>query len=126
MANFIPVENRHINHILDTTIAPADLSEELAAELRASQPQTYEQMAARIPSLPANAYRWIGEMEEIAATFDHVGITPEFHQGAANMFRLLDETPFAQETPETMDRGRTLTDTISVVAGLLPPTAKGG
>lgn len=31
-ANFIPVENRHINHILDTTIAPAHLSKEVAAK----------------------------------------------------------------------------------------------
>ena len=96
------------------------LSEEFAAELRASQPQTYEQMAARIPSLPADAYRWIGEMEEIASTFEHAGVTPRFHEGAAEVFRLLSETPFASETRETLDRGRTLNETLRAVVDLLP------
>lgn len=35
MASFDAVENRHVNHILDTTIAPADLSPELAGSARA-------------------------------------------------------------------------------------------
>ena len=59
-------------------------------------------------------------MEEIAATFDHVGVTPNFHLGAAEVFRLLSETPFAQETPESLDQGRTLAQTISVAAQSLP------
>ena len=102
------------------------ISDELEAELRSSQPDVYGHMEGQVPRLPIKAGRWIGEMEEIAATFDHVGITPRFHQGAADMFRLLDQTPFAQETPETMERGRTIADTISVVAGLLPPNTEGG
>ena len=66
-------------------------------------------------------------MEEIAATFDHVGVTPSFHRGAAEIFRLLGETPFASETPETVDRSRTLAQTISVVAKHLPtPVSKAG
>lgn len=31
IASYVPVENRHVSHILDTTTAPADLSPELAA-----------------------------------------------------------------------------------------------
>ena len=92
------------------------LSEELRAELMYSQPEAYKSMEGQLPGLPAKAFRWIGEMEEIAATFDHVGVTPYFHQGAADVFRLLSETPFAQETPETVDRSRTLAQTMSVVA----------
>ena len=49
-----------------------------------------------------------------------VGKAPGIREGAADVFRLLDQTPFAQ------DRGRTLADTISVVAGLLPSMAEGG
>ena len=74
-----------------------------------------------MPRLPITAYRWIGEMEEIAATFDHVGVTPGFHQGAADIFRLFSQTPFAHETPETRDTSRTLAQTISAAAQLLPP-----
>lgn len=107
-------------HVALLTAAEAlGLSDELAAELQASQPGAYEQMA-RIPALPVDAARWIGEMEEIASTFEHVGVTPGFHRGAAEVYRLLSETPFASETRETLDRSRTLVETIRAVVDLLP------
>ena len=31
-------------------------------------------------------------MEEIASTFDHVGVTPDFHLGAAQVYREVDAT----------------------------------
>mgnify|MGYP002180595052 CR=1 FL=1 len=74
-----------------------------------------------VPDMPRRARRWVGEMEEIAATFDHVGVTPGFHQGAAAIFRLFSQTPFADETPETRDTSRTLAQTIAAAAKLLPP-----
>ena len=96
------------------------LSEELRAELTYSQRDAYSRMEAQLPGLPAKAFRWIGEMEEIASTFAHVGVPPQFHRGAADVFRLLSETPFAQESAEDVDRTRTLAQTISATARLLP------
>ncbi len=103
-------------------LAAADslgLYDELLEELGQSQGGTLSQMESGIPDLPANAGRWIGEMEEIAETFEQAGITPRFHQGAAEMFRLLAATPFADESPETIDSGRTLQETIRAITGLL-------
>ena len=94
--------------------------DELAAELSSSQSENLSRMEGNVPRLPSNAGRWIGEMEEIAATFDSAGVTPHLHLGAAEIFRLLESTPFAQESPETVDRSRTLADTIKVVAEYLP------
>ena len=51
-------------------------------------------------------------MEEIAASFAAVGVTPKFHLGAAAVFALLARTPLARETRETMDRNRTLEDSV--------------
>jgi hypothetical protein len=96
------------------------VSQELATELESSQPEVFARMAGGVPGLPISAGRWIGEMEEIAATFEHVGVTPGFHEGAAAMFRLLAQTPFAKETPETRDSSRTLAQTIAYLAKLLP------
>ena len=96
------------------------LYDELIEELASSQGGPLSAMESAIPGLPANAGRWIGEMEEIAATFESVGVTPGFHQGAAEIFRLLDSTPFADESPETIDRTRTLKDTIEETARRLP------
>ena len=108
-------------HVALLTAAQAmGLSEELRTEFLSSQPEVYKRMEAQVPRLPVIAFRWIGEMEEIAATFDLVGVTPDFHRGAAEVFRLLSETPFAQETPESLDQDRTLAQTVAVVAQSLP------
>jgi hypothetical protein len=36
------------------------------------------------------AWRFAGEMHEIAATFEGAGLPPEFHQAAAEIFRRLE------------------------------------
>ena len=58
-------------------------------------------------------------MEEISSTFASLGVTPHFHMGAADVYKLLNETPFAEETPETIDKNRSTWDTISVAADMV-------
>ena len=77
-------------------------------EFQYSQSSTLSKMENYVPFIPADAGRWIGEMEEIAATFRAAGVTGDFHDGAASILRVLAETPFADETRETTDRSRTL------------------
>ena len=103
-----------------TAATSLGLYDELIEEQASSQSGPLSAMESAIPGLPANAGRWIGEMEEIAATFEAVGVTPHFHQGAAEIFRLLDSTSFASESPETIDRSRTLKETIEETARRLP------
>ena len=57
------------------------LYDELIEELAYSQGEALSAMESQIPGLPANAGRWIGEMEEIAATFAAAGVTPGFPRG---------------------------------------------
>jgi len=92
------------------------VSAEVRGEFQASQAELYKRMNASVPFLPADAWRYTGEMEEIAATFASVGVTPKFHEGAADLYRLLDTTPFAKETRETLDRSRTLEQAVKVYA----------
>ena len=96
------------------------LSDELRAEFLYSKKDTYGDMQANVSRLPADSGRWIGEMEEIAASFAAVGVTPNFHLGAADVFTMLAHTPFAQETRENMDRTRTLEDSVRVYVDQLP------
>ena len=98
-----------------------NLTDELIAEFEFSQPAALRQMSNGISRLPPNARRWIGEMLEIASTFEHLGVTPSFHQGAAEMYRLLSRTPYASETPENADKDRPTRDTIRAVVDLLQP-----
>jgi len=95
------------------------LSAELREELGYSQKAVLENMESGIPRLPPNAHRWVGEMEEIAATFAAEGVTPHFHRGAASIYRLLERTPYAAESPEGIDPNRTLAQTITAAAAQL-------
>ena len=92
------------------------LTDELREEFLYSQQDAYKQMQARVPSLPPDSERWIGEMNEIAATFEAAGVTPRFHQGAAEVYRLLASTPLAAENRETMDKSRGLEEVVRVYA----------
>ena len=96
------------------------LSAELHDELAYSQKGVLDSMKSGISKLPPNAHRWIGEMEEIATTFAAEGVTPHFHLGAAAIYRLLEQTPYALESPENIDPNRTLAETIAATAAQLP------
>lgn len=56
-----------------------------------------------IPSMPRRARRWVGEMEEIAATFADLGLTPRILEGAADMYRFVGATPLADQTSREPD-----------------------
>jgi len=77
------------------------LEEALAAELEGSA--VARQVMRGIPSMPRRARRWIGEMEEIAKTFEDLGLTPLMLQGAADLYRLVGETPLADQTSREPD-----------------------
>ena len=66
--------------------------------------------------MPSKARRWIGEMEEIAKTFEGLGLTPKIYEGAADVYRFVGETPLADETAETVDKKRTHSEMIEILA----------
>ncbi len=95
------------------------LSDELRGELSASQPDAFRQMETGVSRIPSKAFRWIGEMEEIAATYQSLGVPPGFHKGAAEIYRLLSETPYASERAESIDEDRSTAQTIEALVELL-------
>ncbi len=72
----------------------------LLDEYRISQTAMLQRMEKGLPGMPPKARRWVGEMEEIAATFAAVGLTPKFHEGAADIYRFVGDTSLADRTPE--------------------------
>ncbi len=108
---------------LDTAVLLAGeqlgVYDELKAELAGSQAPALERMENRVPWLAADAERWTGEMEEIAATFSAAGLPGNFHLAAADIFRLLAATPLAHETRESADRSRTLDDAVRLFSEAL-------
>ena len=90
------------------------VGEILRHELADSAATTYRHMQATVPRLPADSARWIGEMEEIARTFEAAGVSPHFHLGARDTFKLLAATPFAAETRATIDPNRSMEQSVKV------------
>jgi 3-hydroxyisobutyrate dehydrogenase-like beta-hydroxyacid dehydrogenase len=101
------------------------IGETLHEEFAYSTPGAYQRMQTIVPRLPADAARWVREMEEIAQTFESVGVTPHFHLGARDIFNLLAATPFAAETRETLDQSRTMEQSVRVYLDHLPDRTAG-
>jgi hypothetical protein len=58
----------------------------LVQEWQESIPQLPTQLAAAQASAAAKAWRWVGEMNEIATAFGDVSLPPGFHEAAATIF----------------------------------------
>ena len=63
------------------------VEETLLAEWAISQPGLDERSARAAGSAAAKGWRWIAEMEEIAATMAAAGLPEGFHQAAAEVYR---------------------------------------
>ena len=92
------------------------VADELHAELQSSQQVMYKRMENMTPALPAVADRYVGEMLEIAKTLAGCDVPTGFHEGAADLYRLLDASPFSSERRDTVDKSRGLRKTIEVCA----------
>jgi 3-hydroxyisobutyrate dehydrogenase-like beta-hydroxyacid dehydrogenase len=95
------------------------LDDALRDEQQESIPDVLGWLEGSIPGMPPKAYRWVGEMEEIAATFEALGMTPKMLEGAADMYRFVDTTPLGKETPETRDPNRDAYGAVNALADAL-------
>jgi 3-hydroxyisobutyrate dehydrogenase-like beta-hydroxyacid dehydrogenase len=92
------------------------ISNEIQSEIAESQKFHWEGMNKRVSTYACDAGRWAGEMDQISDTFGSVGMTPNLHKGAADVFRLLDQSPLSIETRETYDESRTMQSAIEIYA----------
>lgn len=61
--------------------------------------------------MPPKAYRWVGEMEEISATFGDAGFDPRIFLGAAETYRWISEdTELGKEVVEHREKGKDIKD----------------
>ena len=59
-----------------------------------------EQVNRRVARVTAKAWRFEGEMKEIAATFREAGLPDEFHMAAADLYHRMASFKDAAETPQ--------------------------
>ncbi len=82
--------------------------EALFAEWRRGEHDMAERHAARVQGAAPRAWRFAGEMDEIAATFAAAGLPSGFHEAAAEVFRRLDAYKDAPEPPPVEELLRAL------------------
>jgi 3-hydroxyisobutyrate dehydrogenase-like beta-hydroxyacid dehydrogenase len=99
------------------------VGEALEQEFQGSQSAMLQRMQ-RLPGVSMKSRRWVGEMEEIAQTFEDVGLTPKMLAGAADVYRLLGSTPLADRTPEDTEPLPSLEEMIGVLAQQLEPRVR--
>jgi 3-hydroxyisobutyrate dehydrogenase-like beta-hydroxyacid dehydrogenase len=92
------------------------LGEALARELEGSR--VGQSVMPGIPSMPRRSRRWVGEMEEIAATFADAGLTPRIFEGAADLYRFIGATPLGDLTER--DANPSLDEVLTELARRLP------
>lgn len=76
------------------------ISATLRAEFELSQAPMLGRMRQHVPGMVPKAHRWVGEMEEIAKTFQDSALTPKMFEGVAEIYRDVAKTPLAQVTQE--------------------------
>jgi len=101
------------------------LDEHLRKEMEDGHSALRQWLARSLLIMPPKAFRWVGEMEEIAATYEEVGLTPRMLLGAADMYRWVATTGPGQETTENRDKSRDLDSLIAALAESLEPTPAG-
>lgn len=90
--------------------------EPLCHEFRNSQEALLQRFERGLPNMPAKSRRWVGEMEEIAATFAAVGLTPKMLAEAADMYGFVSETELADRNPEDPAPRPTLDEVIHTLS----------
>jgi 3-hydroxyisobutyrate dehydrogenase-like beta-hydroxyacid dehydrogenase len=92
-----------------TAARALNVNEALENELNASK--IYPSVTNSIPSMPRRSRRWVGEMHEIASTFESIGLTPHIFSGAADMYDLIGKTPSGELSSRDPD------PTIEIILG---------
>lgn len=107
---------------LFTAASAMGVFEPLVKEFQLSQSERYDSLSKTVARIPMKSRRWVGEMEEIAKSFEDVGLTPKILQGAADVYRLMGSTTLADRTPEDKTPFPSLEET---VAELVEKSRKG-
>lgn len=92
----------------------AGLFEAYVEELAFSQQSLLARAENVIPRMPADAERWTPEMREVASALRELDLPTGFHTAAEHVMQRLASSPFATETRETVDSGRTVRNTLRV------------
>jgi 3-hydroxyisobutyrate dehydrogenase-like beta-hydroxyacid dehydrogenase len=90
-----------------------------AQELHSSQPNLFNHMKKWLPDMCPKAYRWVGEMEEIAKTFDDSNLSEKLFHGVAETYMIVEKSILGEEIVEKRKKGKTAEDVTDILASFV-------
>jgi 3-hydroxyisobutyrate dehydrogenase-like beta-hydroxyacid dehydrogenase len=100
------------------------LQETLLAEFQALS--LFSTIDRSVSGMPPKAYRWVGEMEEIARTFADLGLPARMAEGAASLYHFVEGTVLGARIPEQHQHGQTLEEVVAILASALAEQSSQG
>ena len=88
----------------------------LENEFKQNKLEFYNYMQRRLPRMTMNSRRYVGEMEEIAKTFEEIGLTPRIFLGAADIYQFVGNTVLAERVPEDPQPLPAFTEVIKILS----------
>jgi len=88
--------------------AAEGVDEALLVEWSRSQPDLSKRSENAAKGTARKAWRWVGEMDEIAATFKGAGLPDGFHKGASEVYHRMASYKDAPAPPSMEDVAKTL------------------
>lgn len=100
-----------------TTAQQLGVLDELKTLLGETYPETLHAADTYVPIAPPKAYRWVAEMEEIAATFsEEAGFEKDLFLGVSGVYKTMaNDTVLGQEKTSYRNRGKTIEDVASAM-----------
>ncbi|KAM0786660.1 hypothetical protein ACM66B_002109 [Microbotryomycetes sp. NB124-2] len=93
---------------------------ELQKELEGSYPSAAQTLNTKVPRNVAKSYRWIGEMDEIAAAFDQVGLSggSQAFEGISKTYSMVarNKEVGSESIEDALERGRTVEEVLEALS----------
>ncbi len=95
---------------IQATAEKLGVRDDLDNEWARRDPESVEQTQNRVRGVTAKAWRFAGEMQEIADTFEIAGLPNDFFLGAYEVYERIADFKDAEDTPELIDILQALMD----------------
>ena len=97
--NGLSLESRFNATMVSATAEGLGVRYELEGQWSRNGSDFADQTRSRVRRVTAKAWRFAGEMDEIATTFRGMGVPGEFHDAAADIYRRIDRFKDREVTP---------------------------
>lgn len=95
------------------------IADALDAQCQGPRRYFHDWIINTLPIMPPKAYRWVPEVEQIAQTFESVGVSGDMMRAAIDVYEQVAQTALGKEAPEECDVSRGGKEIAELLAGAI-------